>query len=245
MKTVKIVHLYAEELNVYGDDGNVLILQKRLQWRNIPVEVIEVGAGQDLPGDINLIVAGGGQDSSQTQVQLDLQKKKTQLLKLAQQNVPMLLVCGSYQLFGQYFLTNDQRKIDGIGLLDIYTVAGSQRMVGNITVETEQFNRLYGFENHSGETFITDPTTKPIGKVLSGFGNNYQQALEGARKYNIIGTYLHGPALSKNPSLADWLLQKALQSAGYQDSEVQDIVRSKNSFAAISELEALARKNRQ
>lgn len=211
-KKIKIVHLYAKEMNVYGDDGNVLILQKRLAWRGFEPEVIKVGIGDILPDDTNLIVAGGGQDSNQLRVASDIKLKSEKLRALAERGVPMLLICGSYQLFGHQFVTAEGEIIEGIGILDVSTVGSAERLVGNAKIDSPQ-GELYGFENHSGRTFIKSSDTKPLGRVIIGNGNNGDDGQEGAIKFNIFGSYLHGPILSKNPVLADYLLQLALNDA--------------------------------
>ena len=211
-KKIKIVHLYAKEMNVYGDDGNVLILQKRLAWRGFEPEVVKVGIGDILPDDTNLIVAGGGQDSNQLGVASDIKLKSEKLRALAERGVPMLLICGSYQLFGRQFVTSEGEIIEGIGILDVKTVGSAERLIGNVKIDSPH-GELYGFENHSGRTFIESGDTKPLGKVLTGSGNNGDDGQEGAIKFNIFGSYLHGPILSKNPVLADHLLQLALNDA--------------------------------
>jgi CobQ-like glutamine amidotransferase family enzyme len=213
MKKIKIVHLWAKELNIYGDDGNVLILRKRLEWRGIESEVIVVGIDDQIPDDANLIVAGGGQDSNQLSVTNDVKLKKDKLKALAKRGVPMLLICGSYQLFGQYFITRDGQKIEGLDILDITTEGSNQRLVGNIKLKTE-FGEMFGFENHSGVTeIIPHRGTRQLGWVSSGFGNNGRDGKEGAIKFNVFGTYMHGPVLSKNPQFADHLLRLALDDA--------------------------------
>ena len=206
------MHLYAKELNVYGDTGNTLILQKRLSWRGVESEILQVGIGEDIPDDTNLIVSGGGQDSSQIKVAKDIKLKAGKLLALAKRGVPMLLICGSYQLFGLKFVTSEGKELEGIGILDIETIGSEDRLIGNIEIDSA-YGQLYGFENHSGRTFIKSESTKPFGKVVSGSGNNGGDNQEGAIKFNIFGSYLHGPILSRNPLFADQLLQFALNDA--------------------------------
>ncbi len=213
MKSIKIMQLYPRDMNIYGDWGNVLVLKKRLMWRGFKVEVVDYNVGDsfdEISKDVDIIVGGGGQDSGQMKIQNDLIEIGPKLKMLALNNVPMLMICGMYQLFGHYFITGDGQKIDGIGLLDITTRAGNERLIGNITTESRDFGMIVGFENHSGLTTL-GPKTTELAKVIRGAGNNNQDGSEGARQYNVIGSYLHGSLLPKNPLLADWLIKKAVQ----------------------------------
>lgn len=213
MKSIKIMQLYPCDMNIYGDWGNVLVLKKRLMWRGFKVEVVDYNVGDsfdEISKDVDIIVGGGGQDSGQMKIQNDLIEIGPKLKILALNNVPMLMICGMYQLFGHYFITGDGQKIDGIGLLDITTRAGNERLIGNITTESRDFGMIVGFENHSGLTTL-GPKTTELAKVIRGAGNNNQDGSEGARQYNVIGSYLHGSLLPKNPLLADWLIKKAVQ----------------------------------
>ncbi len=213
MKSIKIMQLYPRDMNIYGDWGNVLVLKKRLMWRGFKVEVVDYNVGDsfdEISKEVDIIVGGGGQDSGQMKIQNDLIEIGPKLKILALNNVPMLMICGMYQLFGHYFITGDGQKIDGIGLLDITTRAGNERLIGNITTESRDFGMIVGFENHSGLTTL-GPKTTELAKVIRGAGNNNQDGSEGARQYNVIGSYLHGSLLPKNPLLADWLIKKAVQ----------------------------------
>ena len=213
MKSIKIMQLYPRDMNIYGDWGNVLVLKKRLMWRGFKVEVVDYNVGDsfdEISKDVDIIVGGGGQDSGQMKIQNDLIEIGPKLKMLALNNVPMLMICGMYQLFGHYFITGDGQKIDGIGLLDITTRAGNERLIGNITTESRDFGMIVGFENHSGLTTL-GPKTTELAKVIRGAGNNNQDGSEGARQHNVIGSYLHGSLLPKNPLLADWLIKKAVQ----------------------------------
>lgn len=213
MKTIHIVHLYPKEMNIYGDNGNILVLQNRLRWRGIGVAVHHVGVGETFPAQTHLIIGGGGQDKGQSIIANDLQSKANQLHKLAQSGVPMLMICGMYQMFGHYFKTSDGQNIPGIGVLDVYTIAGQGRLIGNIAEQTSDWGELVGYENHSGLTYIGDGA-KPLGTTKLGQGNNGKDGTEGAAQYNVYGTYLHGPMLAKSPVFADYLLSQALYAAG-------------------------------
>jgi CobQ-like glutamine amidotransferase family enzyme len=220
MKTVNIVHLYPKEMNIYGDNGNLLVLQKRLLWRDIPVKISKIGIGQPLPSDAHLIIGGGGQDAGQTMIAKDLQQRAKILRQMQKDGVPMLMICGMYQMFGHYFKTGNGELIPGIGLLDARTVAGEGRIIGNVTAKTK-WGSLVGYENHSGLTSLGDQST-PFGEVPTGQGNNGQDNSEGACQVNVFGSYIHGPLLAKSPLLADYLLNLAIKLAGY-NSELRSL----------------------
>jgi len=209
MKSLHIVHLYPKEMNIYGDTGNTLILRRRLEWRDVDAKVSLVGIGEKIPADADIILGGGGQDAGQDKIQADLQEKSDTLSKMADDGVVMLMICGMYQLFGRSFTTNEGNKIQGIGIFPLETVAGNTRFIGNTLYKTE-FGELVGYENHSGLTTLDD-TSKALGTVMSGAGNNGKDKTEGCLVNNVFGLYSHGPVLSKNPRFADELLQRALE----------------------------------
>lgn len=217
MNVIHIVHLYPKEMNIYGDNGNILVLKKRLEWLGVRAEVHRVGVGDSLPKLVHIIVGGGGQDKGQSLIANDLKMKADELLRLAVSGVPMLMICGMYQMFGHYFKTSEGKKIPGIGILDVHTIAGKGRMVGNIASETERWSDLVGYENHSGLTYL-GANAKPLGNTKKMQGNNGQDGTEGAVQYNVFGTYLHGPVLAKAPLFADHILLLALQAAGIKKS---------------------------
>ena len=208
-----IVHIYPNEMNTYGDRGNLLTLMKRAEWHGLEPVVHYYNVGDELPKDIDIVLGGGGQDSAQGDIQDDVLRIGDQLHALVNKGVPMLMVCGTYQLFGNRFVTSEGQEIKGIGVFDVETIAGEKRLIGNIAVQTKDFGTLYGFENHSGETFLN--MDQPfLGTVTRGYGNNRQGKSEGARAFNAIGTYMHGPLLPNNPQLADSLLVLATQAKG-------------------------------
>lgn len=209
-KPIQIVHLYPKEMNIYGDTGNRIVLQKRLEWRGIPYETTLISVGEDLPKHVDIIIGGGGQDASQGIVSKDLQGKKLALETLAGNGCVMLMVCGMYQLFGRRFVTSDDTVIKGIELLPVETVAEPGRLIGNIHVEIEGVGTAVGYENHSGRTYL-DAVAEPLGRVTLGGGNDGVSGLEGCRKANLFGTYMHGPMLSKNPDFTDMLLALAVE----------------------------------
>lgn len=207
-KTLTILQLYPRDMNIYGDNGNLLVLKRRTEWHGYTAKIIEYNPGDTFPVQVDLVIGGGGQDSGQDNIQADLLQIGPKLKKLAEGGVPMLVICGLYQLFGKFFKTQDGHTIKGIELLDIETVAGPERLIGNITTHSEQFGDIIGYENHSGQTFL-GAGVEPLGSVVRGAGNNGQDDYEGARYRNVIGSYLHGSLLPKNPAIADWLIAQA------------------------------------
>lgn len=210
--TLHLVHLYQREMNIYGDTGNRLVLLKRLELSGIAVRVSVSGVGDAVPTDAHLILGGGGQDLGQVAVGEDLALKAPTLAAMKADGVPMLMICGMYQLFGHYFQVHGGARIPGAGLLGLHTVGQPERLIGNVTVDSP-FGELVGYENHSGLTQL-DAGVAPLGRVVRGMGNNGTDGGEGAVDGSVIGTYLHGPVLAKSPALADHLLRGALQVAG-------------------------------
>lgn len=208
-KTITLLQLYPRDMNIYGDWGNTLVLKRRLEWHGYRVNLLEYNPGDEFPEQVDLIVGGGGQDSGQIKIGADLLTIAPKLHALADDDVPMLMICGLYQQFGHFFKTKDGTIIKGIGLLDVETVGGDERMIGNIVTTNEEFGLIVGYENHSGLTTLGDGAT-PLGTVIRGAGNNNRDETEGARYRNVIGTYLHGSLLPKNPAIADWLIERAV-----------------------------------
>lgn len=225
-----IGYLYGDLMNMYGDNGNIITLKKRAQWRDIEVEVRNISKGDKLvPDEVDLFFFGGGQDEAQSLVAKDLETSgKGKVIKQeVERGVPLLSICGGYQLLGDYYKPHKGPKLLGISLFPAYTVASFDRMIGNIVVELSgielskkvesEFNDqlmadnfLVGFENHSGKTYLKEGGV-PLGKVSSGFGNNGGDVTEGCVYKNAVGCYMHGSLLPKNPNLADWFLEKALE----------------------------------
>lgn len=208
---LNICHLYPDLLNVYGDLGNILALKYRAEKRGIKVNIINVSINDEFKNkDYDIVFFGGGQDYEQSIVSDDLIKTKGKNLKAYIDDFGvMLCICGGYQLLGKYYTTPDGEKLEGLGILDIYTEGGDTRFIGNTVIENEDTKETYvGFENHSGRTYIGD--LKPLGKIISGYGNNGEDGYEGCIYKNTYCTYFHGPLLSKNPELSDRLLSLAL-----------------------------------
>ena len=212
---LKICHMYPDVLNLYGDGGNVICMRQRLQWRGIEASVTRLPIGANLPlSGFDLVFIGGGQDFEQQVLLEDLHRGKDREIKAAiEDGLPFLTICGGYQMLGSYYETYDGQRCDFIGALDLYTVGAVQRMIGNYSFRCEDSaggSVVVGFENHSGKTWLGSGV-EPLGKVLSGFGNNGQDGTEGAHYKNVFGTYSHGPLLPKNPAFCDLLLQTALE----------------------------------
>ena len=205
-----IGHLYPNLLNLYGDRGNVMCLQKRLQWRGIEGEIISLAGGSTIDFErMDILLLGGGSDREQELVCGYLQEIRKEFKEWVEAGGALLAVCGGYQLLGNYYRT-EKTVIEGLGILDIYTEWKPKRLVGDIILDSPLFqNPVVGFENHGGRTYIGGYT--PFGKVHSGYGNTEEGQEEGVVYRNCIGTYLHGPLLPKNPEVCDYLLERALQ----------------------------------
>lgn len=211
---ITIAHLYPKHLNIYGDQGNIDSLVFRLKQRKINVTVRKIHPQTPLkPGSFDLLFSGGGQDRHQFIIQKDLFSKAEIIKKAVKNNIPMLTICGSYQLFGAYFKPFKKTKLKGINIFNAYTTASKKRKINNILIKSKLVKpqTIIGFENHSGNTYL-DKNQKSLGKVISGTGNNNKDKTEGAVTNNCIGSYLHGSLLPKNPHLTDWLIQKALKN---------------------------------
>ena len=211
--TLTLGHLYPDQLNLYGDRGNILTLQQRCRWRGIDLRVVELGIGDALdPDAYDMIFIGGGQDRDQAPVAQDLYETKSiGLWASIEDDMPVLAVCGGYQLLAHYYRPASGPDLKGLGVFDAWTVhrgARAPRCIGDIALSWRG-QTLVGFENHGGQTYLG--TAQPLGKVLKGFGNNAQDGTEGAIYRNAFGTYLHGSLLPKNPHFADYLIELALK----------------------------------
>ncbi len=212
---LKICHLYPDVLNLYGDGGNIICLQKRLQWRGIPSSVTRLPIGETARlSEFDLIFIGGGQDFEQEVLLEDLHRGKDREIRAAiEDGVVFLTICGGYQMLGNYYETYDGKRCDFIGALDLCTIGSTQRMIGNYVFTCGEDSggcTVVGFENHSGKTRL-GVSVQPIGTVLKGFGNNGEDRTEGVRYRNVFGSYSHGPILPKNPVFCDFLLKMALE----------------------------------
>ena len=233
---IRIVHLYPRHMSLYGDLGNVITLVARLRARGLEADVLPVHPGERPSlAEADILFMGGGQDRGQKLVAPHLQQLGADIRELVSDGLPVLTICGGFQLFAHHFKTVDGEELPGISVFDGHTVGGTRRCIGNVVVDaTELFaswggptgagasrdpagssagdgaTTLVGFENHSGLTYLSG-STRTLGPLLVGYGNLGDGSGEGAVLHNAVGTYLHGPILPKNPHLADHLLLAALR----------------------------------
>lgn len=216
MKEIKILYLYPDILDLYGDIGNIKVLKYRIEKRGFSAIIDTYSIGDKAPdfSAYDIVFSGGGADNEQKILSEDLVKYKEKIKKAVSEGVFFLLICGSYQLFGKYYKGVDGEIIPGLEIFDYYTEAiedRSKRCIGNIVLETEidgEKTKIIGFENHGGQTF---DIKENFGSVLFGNGNKFGDSNEGFRMKNVIGTYLHGPLLSKNPKIADFIIKYSLE----------------------------------
>lgn len=200
-------------MNVYGDMGNVITLRYRLEQRGYAVQYVPLDSAKGInEAKIDILLGGGGQDSNQGIVQRDLVRHTKELRAACEDGLVCVMICGMYQMFGHKFILPNGTEIAGAGILDLQTIAGEDRLIGNVVVNSS-FGKLVGFENHSGRTYL-GPDLLPLGQVVKGAGNNGEDTKEGAVYKNVFGSYMHGPLLAKNPVFADELIKRALQGKG-------------------------------
>lgn len=205
-----IGHLYPDLLNLYGDRGNISCFQKRLEWRGIDVEIREFISGEKIDfSKLDIVLLGGGSDREQELVCRYLKAARSDFQDYVEAGGGVLAVCGGYQMLGNYYKTS-QKTIEGLELLEIYTQWEAKRLTGNIILDSPlSAASVVGFENHGGRTYIGD--YMPFGRTILGFGNTQKSGNEGIVYKNVIGTYLHGPLLPKNPEICDLILERALK----------------------------------
>ncbi len=243
--TLRICHLYPDLLNLYGDRGNIMVLTIRARRRGIAVTVIEAGLGDRIdPDATDLFFMGGGEDRQQRIASGDLTQIKQGPLEAAVGSGAVVLgVCGGYQLLGRYYRPAEGDDLPGLGLLDLWTEhpgQGVRRLIGNLVIRPEGGDPpLVGFENHGGRTRL-GPAARPLGRVLSGFGNNGEDGWEGAVQGRVYGTYLHGPLLPKNPAFADRLIREALtrRHPGIDLAPLPDIFADRARAAILARITA-------
>jgi CobQ-like glutamine amidotransferase family enzyme len=209
---IVVGHLYPDYLNIYADRGNIAVLARRAALRGHELDVREIGVGDPVePGMHDLFYVGGGQDREQALIAPDFAAKGERLREAVAGGAAVLAVCGGYQLLGSFYRDRLGNELPGAGLLPLHTVAGERRMIGDVLLECGWAGgrTLAGFENHAGRTLL-DAGAEPLGRVVAGFGNDGESGEEGCRAGRVLGTYLHGPLLPRNPWLADWLLAQSL-----------------------------------
>lgn len=209
-KSITIGHLYPDLLNLYGDRGNIQCMMKRCQWRGIEARTIEYNLDDTIDfSELDIVLLGGGSDREQMLVCRKLQEIQKDFKAYVEDYGVVIAVCGGYQLLGNYYQT-DQGRMEGLHLVDLYTEQQPGRLIDNIVLQSDLCEMpVVGFENHGGRTKIGG--NKPFGKVLYGSGNDGESGYEGVVYKNVIGTYLHGPLLPKNPQICDYLIGKALE----------------------------------
>ena len=207
---IRVGHLYPDYLNIYADRGNIAVLRQRAGRRGHELEVTDIGVGEDVRArEIDLYYVGGGQDREQALIAPDIAAKGPALAEAVAGGAAFLAVCGGYQLLGRFYRDRSGVELPGCGLLPLHTLAGERRMIGDVLLQCEWAGQtLAGFENHAGRTYL-DAGAEPLGRVLAGFGNDGQSGFEGCRAGRVVGTYLHGPLLPRNPWFADWILAEA------------------------------------
>ncbi len=215
MKELKLLYLYPDMLELYGDYGNIQVLKYRCEKRGIKLIVDKYSIGYEAPNfkEYDIVFAGGGADNEQSILSEDLVKYSENIKQAVENGTFFLLICGAYQLFGKYYKGVEGNIIPGLEIFDYYTEAASdrkKRCIGNIITEVEldgEKTKVIGFENHGGQTFNV---STPFGKTAYGNGNKFEDSEEGYFQKNVIATYLHGPLLSKNPKVADYIIQYCL-----------------------------------
>lgn len=228
MKEIKILYLYPDILELYGDFGNIQVLKYRIEKRGYKAIIDQYSIGDEAPdfSSYDLVFAGGGADNEQSILSEDLIKYKENIKKAVDSGVFFLLICGAYQLFGKYYKGVEGNIIPCLEIFDYYTEAindRKKRCIGNIVLEVtldDKKTKVIGFENHGGQTY--DIST-PFGNVLFGNGNKFQDTHEGFFRKNVIATYLHGPLLSKNPELCDYIIKHCLERKYNEDIILQDL----------------------
>ena len=211
---LKVAWMYHDFMDLYGDKGNMMVLKKRCEDRGIAFQLDAIGIGDEADlSEYNIVFMGGGADKEQMTLIPDLQERKENILEALEAKTFFFLICGGYQLFGQYYIATDGTKVDGLSICDYYTETGDDgmRCVGNIVIDAildDLHTQVIGFENHGGQT---QNVAHPFGTVIKGCGNSFQAGQEGYYDGRILGTYLHGPILPKNPEVADFVIMKGLQ----------------------------------
>ena len=228
MEELRLLYLYPDMLELYGDYGNIQVLKYRCAQRDIKLNVEQYVVGDNAPDfkSYDIVFAGGGADNEQSILSEDLLKYKNEIKESVEKGTFYLLICGAYQLFGKYYKGVEGNIIPGLEVFDYYTEAApdrSKRCIGNIVTKVkldDKETEVIGFENHGGQTFNVDT---PFGEVLYGNGNKFQDSEEGYFRKNVIATYLHGPLLSKNPKVADYIIKYCLERKNNNKVELKEL----------------------
>jgi lipid II isoglutaminyl synthase (glutamine-hydrolysing) len=242
-RTLRVLALYPDLMNIYADRGNLLLLRRRMEWRGIGFELAGAGLGDPVDPDAHdLFYLGGGQDRDQALCASDLATVKRDAIHAAAERGAVVFgVCGGHQLLGHGYELGAER-LPGLGLVDLETVReDGPRLIGNVAIEVDLGGTprvLAGFENHGGRTRL-GASERPLGRVLAGHGNDGRSGFEGIRggpKGTVVGTYLHGPLLPKNSWFSDWLTATALgrdaSELGRLDDTLEDAAHQAARHAA-------------
>jgi CobQ-like glutamine amidotransferase family enzyme len=219
---VRVGLVYPELLGTYGDRGNAIVLVERCRWRGIPAELVEVSAHEPIPDSLDVYLFGGGEDDPQLMAAAGMLASREAVVRAHAGGAAVLAVCAGFQLVGHRYEAADGAVLEGIGLIDMVTRPGPDRLIGEVVVEPSASAhwgasgpppRLTGFENHGGRTTL-GPDVEPLGRVIAGGGNGDGAGGDGALAERFVGTYLHGPVLPRNPGLADRLLEWVVAPTG-------------------------------
>jgi lipid II isoglutaminyl synthase (glutamine-hydrolysing) len=223
---VRIGLVYPELLGTYGDRGNALVLAQRCLWRDQPAEVVEIAAGDPIPDSLDVYLFGGGEDAPQAMAAAGMRESRANVERARAGGAVVFAVCAGFQNLGTTYTLPGGTVIEGMGLVDAVTVAGSPRLIGEVVVEPEPpLPRLTGFENHGGRTTL-GPGVRPLGRVIAGGGNGDGAGVDGVLGDRLLATYLHGPVLPRNPELADSLLAWILGDLAPLDSVWEERLRA-------------------
>jgi CobQ-like glutamine amidotransferase family enzyme len=224
--TIRVGLVYPELLGTYGDRGNALVLVQRCRWRGIPAELVEIGAAEPIPDSLDVYLFGGGEDDPQATAARGMADSRATLERAWQGGAVIFAVCAGFQLIGHRYEAADGGILEGIALVDTVTRAGSPRLIGEVVVSPDPpLPRLTGFENHGGRTTL-GPGVRPLGRVIAGGGNGDGSGTDGVLGERLVGTYLHGPILARNPALADLLLAWVAGPLPELDSELEERLRA-------------------
>lgn len=235
MADFTIIHMYPNLLNLYGDRGNLICLQKRLAWYGYDCKIKSIGLNEPVDfAHSDMIFLGGGSDREQGLVYQDLVGHADKFFGHIQDGLPVLCICGAYQLLGTSYIASDGQEMKGLGFFNFLSRGARKRLIGNVWIKANIEGReidVVGFENHAGRTCFEDPALRPFGQVIKGYGNNGEDKQEGILYRNLIGTYLHGPLLPKNPSIADFFIRKMAQRRGISiqlglDDEIENMAHA-------------------
>lgn len=236
--------LYPELMSTYGDRGNIIALTKRCEWRGIEVKIkrISLATLNHELSTVDLLFMGGAQDTQQEIVSQDLFSVKGKTLReMIENDTPGLYICGAYQFLGEYYKTAEGKELPGLGVFPLYTENPGEktpRLIGN-TLAEQNGEKIVGFENHGGRTYLRNKS-QAFASVIKGFGNNGTDFTEGILYKNSIGSYFHGPILPKNPEIADWLIQKALEKKYGEEVKLKPLDDSLETLAKNAILKNLS-----